>query len=94
MLHLSNEARTIKTQKCITALFDFNHSSAVARTFVETERRLVICIDFTVALVLWLCVGAIGEGDVLVYFLVNFDRFEKVTVFFLSCVMCICIVDI
>ena len=33
-------------------VFDFNRSSAVARTFGEAERRLVICIDFTVALAL------------------------------------------
>ena len=45
-------------------MFDFNHSSAVAWTFGETERRLVICIDFMVALVL--CVIAVGDGDILV----------------------------
>ena len=38
--------------------------SATARSFGESERRLVICIDFTVALVLR--VGAVGDGDVLV----------------------------
>ena len=39
-------------------MFDFNHSSAAERGFGETERRLVICIDFTVALAVR--VGAVG----------------------------------
>ena len=47
-------------------MFDFNYSSAVARTFDETERRLVICIDFTVALALR--VNAVREGNILVFF--------------------------
>ena len=34
--------------------------SPTARSFGETERRLVICIDFSVALVLR--VGTVGEG--------------------------------
>ena len=39
--------------------------SAIARSFGETDRPLVICMDFTVALVLR--VGAVGDGDVLVF---------------------------
>ena len=39
-------------------------SRAAARSFGETERRLVIYIDFTVALALG--VGAVRDGDVLV----------------------------
>ena len=56
-------------------MFDFNHNSAVTRSFGETEQRLVICIDFTVALVLH--VGTLGDGDILVLF--YFDRFENWT---------------
>ena len=74
------QAHTIKMRKCIIVLFDFKHSSAVARTFGKTERRLVICIDFTVALTLR--VIAVGDGDIFVLFFVNVDRFEKVNVIF------------
>ena len=52
-------ARTIKTQKYIIVV-----AAPPAHRFGETERRLVICIDFTVALALR--VGAVGEGDILV----------------------------
>ena len=58
-------------------MFDCNHSSAVARTFGATERRLFICIDFTVALVLR--VIAVGDDIMLVLF-VNFDHCEKLNV--------------
>ena len=55
-------------------MFDLNRSSTAAWTFGKTE-RLVICIDFTVALALR--VGAVGDGNILALFFVNFYRFEK-----------------
>ena len=88
----STHARTIKVHNC--SMFDFNHSSALVRTFCEAERRLVISIDFTVALSLR--VGAVGEGDIYIYCFYLFfvvDRFEKVNVIFLPRDICICIVD-
>ena len=63
----NNEARMHAQLKRNYSMFDFNHSSALARTFCEAERRLVICIDFTVALAL--CVGAVGEGDIYIAFI-------------------------
>ena len=51
---------------------DLNRSSVVARTFGETERRLVICINFTVALALALCIIAVGDGDIFALFYCKF----------------------
>ena len=64
--------RTIKTQKyiivrCLISII------AAERGFGETERRLVICIDFTAALAVR--VGAVGDGDVLVYLFCKFLSF-------------------
>ena len=66
MTHARTHARTHPRlkQKYIIVLFLISISSAPAQSFGETERRLVICVDFTVALSLR--VGAVGEGDILV----------------------------
>ena len=65
-----NEARTIKTQKYIIVQCLISIIAAPPQTFGETERRLVICIHFTVALALR--VGTIGDGDVFVKFFYKF----------------------
>ena len=68
-------------------MLDFNHSSAAAQTFGETERRLVICIHFTVALALR--VGTIGDGDVLVKFFYKFLSYGESKCTFVPRDMCI-----
>ena len=83
---------TIKTEIHNCTMFDLNQSSATAQGFGETERRLVICIDFKVAWVLR--VGAVGEGDILVEFFCKFFHFEKENVLFWPRDVYICIVDI
>ena len=66
MKHARTHARTHAQlkQKYTIVLCLISLSSAPAQSFGETERRLVICVDFMVPLALR--VGAVGEGDILV----------------------------
>ena len=75
-------ARTIKTQKYIFVRCLISIIAAPPHSFGETERRLVICIAFTVAAALR--VGAVGDADVWINSFVNVDRFEKVNVLVLT----------